>query len=273
MNKKTFILVFAALIAGPALAADPAAINWSKIPTVKVPLFYPGQSSYEWLRSDAHKGAVKEVTRGDACTKCHDEPDEERDIGNKLVKGGRLEPMPVKGKNGFVELSVQVAYDTRNAYFRYQWKSNGKAGIEYPYYRFDGKDWKVYGGPRLDKAVQDGKQPPIYEDRLSMMLDDGTVPGFAQQGCWLTCHDGEPLTAERAEAWGLIWKCVDDDKLADETGALAAKFAAAPTKGLALIKDAGHFAAFTQPKRFLAELLVRVHPLASPPSPSSMREP
>ena len=47
----------------------------------------------------------------------------------------------------------------------------------------------------------------------------------------------------------------------------------APTKGLALIRDAGHFAAFTQPKRFLAELLVRVHPLASPPSPSSMREP
>jgi pimeloyl-ACP methyl ester carboxylesterase len=47
----------------------------------------------------------------------------------------------------------------------------------------------------------------------------------------------------------------------------------APTKGLALIRDAGHFAAFTQPKRFLAELLTRVHPLAAVPSPSSMREP
>jgi pimeloyl-ACP methyl ester carboxylesterase len=47
----------------------------------------------------------------------------------------------------------------------------------------------------------------------------------------------------------------------------------APTKGLALIKDAGHFAAFTQPDRFLAELLARVRPLAAPPSPASMREP
>ena len=47
----------------------------------------------------------------------------------------------------------------------------------------------------------------------------------------------------------------------------------APTKGLALIPDAGHFAAFTQPERFLAELLARVRPLASPPSPSSMGEP
>jgi 2-(1,2-epoxy-1,2-dihydrophenyl)acetyl-CoA isomerase len=47
---------------------------------------------------------------------------------------------------------------------------------------------------------------------------------------------GEPLTAERAEAWGMIWKCVDDDKLREETDALAAKFAAAPTKGLAATK-------------------------------------
>src|SRR3989344_3522050 len=191
MNKRAFILAFAALTAGPALAADPATIDWSKIPTVKVPLFYPGQSSYEWLRSDAHKGAAKETQRGDACLSCHDEEDAEKDIGNKLVKGGRLEPMPVKGKNGYVELSVQAAYDAKNAYFRYRWKTHGKAGIEYPYYRFDGKEWKVYGGPRLDKAVQEGKQPPIYEDRLSMMMDDGKVPMFATRGCWLTCHDGE----------------------------------------------------------------------------------
>ena len=47
----------------------------------------------------------------------------------------------------------------------------------------------------------------------------------------------------------------------------------APTKGQALIRDAGHFAAFTQPKRFLAELVTRVHPLTAVPSPASMREP
>jgi pimeloyl-ACP methyl ester carboxylesterase len=45
----------------------------------------------------------------------------------------------------------------------------------------------------------------------------------------------------------------------------------APTKELALIKDAGHFAAFTQPERFLAELRTRVRPLTSPTSPSSTR--
>ena len=46
----------------------------------------------------------------------------------------------------------------------------------------------------------------------------------------------------------------------------------APTKGLALIKDAGHFAAFTQPDLFLAELLTRVRPSAAALSPSSTRE-
>jgi len=132
MNKKKFILAFTALIAGPALAADPATIDWSKIPTVKVPLFYPGQSSYEWLRSDAHKGAVKEVKRGDACTKCHDEPGEEHDIGSKLVKGGRLEPVPVKGKDGYKDLTVQAAFDSKNAYLRFQWKTlNNFPGSEH----------------------------------------------------------------------------------------------------------------------------------------------
>lgn len=49
---------------------------------------------------------------------------------------------------------------------------------------------------------------------------------------------GEPLSAERAESWGLIWKCVDDDQLASEVDALAARFANGPTAGLAATKHA-----------------------------------
>jgi 2-(1,2-epoxy-1,2-dihydrophenyl)acetyl-CoA isomerase len=44
--------------------------------------------------------------------------------------------------------------------------------------------------------------------------------------------------AEQAAAWGLIWKCVDDDKLAADTDALARHFASAPTRGLARTKQA-----------------------------------
>jgi 2-(1,2-epoxy-1,2-dihydrophenyl)acetyl-CoA isomerase len=48
----------------------------------------------------------------------------------------------------------------------------------------------------------------------------------------------EPLPAETAEAWGLIWKAFDDGALMDEAHKLCAHFAAAPTMGLALIKRA-----------------------------------
>jgi 2-(1,2-epoxy-1,2-dihydrophenyl)acetyl-CoA isomerase len=49
---------------------------------------------------------------------------------------------------------------------------------------------------------------------------------------------GDKLSAEQAASWGLIWKCVDDDKFAEETSALARHFASAPTKGLAHAKQA-----------------------------------
>jgi len=48
----------------------------------------------------------------------------------------------------------------------------------------------------------------------------------------------EPIKAEQAEAWGMIWKAVDDADLDREARALAARLAAAPTHGLALIKRA-----------------------------------
>ena len=48
----------------------------------------------------------------------------------------------------------------------------------------------------------------------------------------------EPLPAEKAEAWGLIWKCVDDDKLETEVTSVAQKLAVAPTYALALAKHA-----------------------------------
>lgn len=49
---------------------------------------------------------------------------------------------------------------------------------------------------------------------------------------------GEPVSAEQAAQWGLIWKAVDDDALGGEADALLARFAAAPTKGLAETKRA-----------------------------------
>ncbi|MDO4637593.1 MAG: 2-(1,2-epoxy-1,2-dihydrophenyl)acetyl-CoA isomerase PaaG [Lautropia sp.] len=48
----------------------------------------------------------------------------------------------------------------------------------------------------------------------------------------------EPISAEQAADWGLIWRVFDDDQLASEAAALAQRLADGPTRGLALSKAA-----------------------------------
>src|SRR3989344_2085267 len=115
----------------------------------------------------------------------------------RLVQGSGQVGHPVLSP--VIDLKVQAAYDNKNLYWRFQWKTkNNYPGSAYPFYRFDGKEWKKYGAPRLDKEVQEGKQPAVYEDRLTIVLDDGKVERFKAHGCWLTCHDGMRDTAKVA---------------------------------------------------------------------------
>lgn len=48
---------------------------------------------------------------------------------------------------------------------------------------------------------------------------------------------GEPISAEQAADWGLIWKCVSDDSLDDEVHGIAERLAELPPLGLAAIKS------------------------------------
>ncbi|MET2831366.1 2-(1,2-epoxy-1,2-dihydrophenyl)acetyl-CoA isomerase PaaG [Mesorhizobium shangrilense] len=65
---------------------------------------------------------------------------------------------------------------------------------------------------------------------LPRLLGEARAKGLAMTA--------EPLPAETAAAWGMIWKVSDDDKLMDEALALAGQLAAGPTYGLGLIKQA-----------------------------------
>jgi 2-(1,2-epoxy-1,2-dihydrophenyl)acetyl-CoA isomerase len=49
---------------------------------------------------------------------------------------------------------------------------------------------------------------------------------------------GDRLPAEQAAAWGLIWRCVEDEAFADAVDQLVNTLATAPTKGLAYTKAA-----------------------------------
>jgi 2-(1,2-epoxy-1,2-dihydrophenyl)acetyl-CoA isomerase len=53
---------------------------------------------------------------------------------------------------------------------------------------------------------------------------------------------GDKISAEKAESWGMIWKCVDDAELMNEAMKLAKHLATQPTKGLAMTKQAIHAA-------------------------------
>ncbi len=49
---------------------------------------------------------------------------------------------------------------------------------------------------------------------------------------------GDRLSAEKAEEWGLVWKCVDDEVLMDEVHAIARRLASGPGQCFAFIKRA-----------------------------------
>jgi 2-(1,2-epoxy-1,2-dihydrophenyl)acetyl-CoA isomerase len=54
---------------------------------------------------------------------------------------------------------------------------------------------------------------------------------------------GERLPAAEAAAWGLIWRCVEDDAFAPEVDRLAEALAAGPTRGLVRTREAMQAAA------------------------------
>jgi hypothetical protein len=196
MMRVAFAAAVGVGLAGPALAVDPRTIDWSKVPVKSLTLFYPGVSTSDWLVGKAHAGA-KAVAEGQACRSCHEGSEKAR--GDKIAKGGDLEPTPIPNKIGAIDLSVQAAHDAEYLYLRFQWNTQLKReGRMHDYVRFDGKQWKWYGHDRNDKSVRSGEQPALYEDRFAIMLDDGKVPRFAQHGCWVTCHNGMRDTRDTA---------------------------------------------------------------------------
>jgi hypothetical protein len=176
-------IAFLMLGASTVLAEEP---DWSAVPSQAVELFYPGQSSLEWLRSREHRGA-RQVTQGLSCVTCHE--GQEAEMGEAIVSGGRLEPDPIDGKVGAIEVTFQAAYDDDNLYMRFQWPTQlDRPGQMHDYIRYTDAGWEFYGGPRSRGSVRAGEQPPLYEDRLAIIVDDGSVANFAEQGCWLSCH-------------------------------------------------------------------------------------
>ncbi|MDP1526167.1 MAG: ethylbenzene dehydrogenase-related protein [Rhodocyclaceae bacterium] len=163
--KKIAFAVMSVFAVGGAVAAP----DWSKAAPVKMTLFYPGQSSLEWVMDKAEHSAVPDIVeKKRTCAKCH--TGDANEVGDKIVKGqpaghkkASIEPKPIANKAGHIPVELQTAHDGSKIYFRLTWSS-----------------------PKGGAAKQDNKN----EVKATILFDGGgTVDSANLNGCWATCHD------------------------------------------------------------------------------------
>lgn len=121
-------------------------------------------------------------------------------------------------------LQVQAAYDDETMYFRFQWKTDQPSWY-HDIMAYEGGKWVRY--PVSVGAGED--LMGLWEDSVSIMIDDGSIKGFSNFGGWLTIHEGDPrlrhfIPQSREGEW---WEGHQDARL--------------PAEELARLKEQGVF--------------------------------
>jgi len=152
--------------AAPVAAASGFGIDWGDVPEREITIFYPGQTSMEWvLTGKDHGGSRPFIKGGDRCTTCHDK--EAADMGQRMVTGEKAEPTPIPGKRGSIPVKVQAAHDTDNLYLRFEWEDTDHVAVPF---------------------VDGGKMDPENPMKLAVMFATDDVEFADRAGCWGTCH-------------------------------------------------------------------------------------
>lgn len=154
------LVVAVGLASALSLSTAVAAPNWSGVPAKDVALFYPGQSSWEWVLTESDHSGADKFRAGKDCAACH--VGDEKNMGALLVNGKMNEPAPIPGKLGSMSAKVQFARDDQTLYVHLQFAEG------------------VQPDAKMDKADA---------TKVTMMLDDGSVPEANRAGCWGMCHD------------------------------------------------------------------------------------
>ncbi len=93
-----------------------------------------------------------------------------------------------------VPLQVQAAYNDETMFFRYRWPAD-RPGIFHDVLVYQDGEWQ-----RRGDAVPGSNPDGLHEDRVAMMLDDGSVPEFGRYGGYITIGAGlAGLTDEAPE--------------------------------------------------------------------------
>lgn len=157
-----------AVATAPAATSSGTKVDWSNSPEREITIFYPGQSSMEWmLTGKDHGGARPFVKLGDRCTTCHDK--ETAKMGEKIVTGEKLEPEKtlIPDKRGSIAVNVQASHDDENLYMRFEWENSEHTPAPF---------------------VDGGKMDPENPMKLAIMFATDEVKYAGQSGCWATCH-------------------------------------------------------------------------------------
>ena len=136
-------------------------IDWGKVKGLDITVFYPGQSSWEWILTQSDHEGAKDLRKGKKCWDCHEA--EEMDIGAKIASGKKLEPNPIAGKRPAFNVNVKAANDGQNLYVRLAWPDGGS-------------------------KVQN-KEDPKFEEKATILIGDDSQVAFKRGGCWSVCHD------------------------------------------------------------------------------------
>ena len=137
------------------------AIDWSKVSGIDIAVFYPGQSSWEWVLTKSDHDGAPDIRKGKSCWDCHE--GEEKEIGAKTVSGKKLEAQPIAGKRPAFDVNVKAAHDGENLYLRLAWSDAG-----------------------ADVAR---KEDPDYEAKATVFIGHKSLVAFDRGGCWSACHD------------------------------------------------------------------------------------
>ena len=154
--------------ATPAATADSSGVNWDNAPERVINIFYPGQSSMEWVLGKNHSGK-RAFKTGDRCFDCHDE--EIEDIGN-LIASGEHEYLAetetlIPDKRGSFPVSVRASHDGENLYMRFQFPDGAHTPAPF---------------------VDGGKMDADNQIKLAIMLATDEVTYADRAGCWASCH-------------------------------------------------------------------------------------
>ncbi|MCF8474146.1 MAG: NapC/NirT family cytochrome c [Emcibacter sp.] len=141
-------------------------VDWSKASSRNITLFYPGETSLEWVLNGKDHGGARPFEQGnDRCVTCHDK--ETANMGQKMVTGEKAETNPIPGKRGSIPVTVQATHDNDYLYMRFSWDEDNHAPVPF---------------------VEGGKMDPNNPMKLAIMLTTDDVEYADRAGCWSSCH-------------------------------------------------------------------------------------